>query len=417
MQTYLKQAIRGITTNKGRTVLTTLGIMIGIGTVVLVLGAGEGFKSYINAQVEMFGSNTLTIETVVPASTKSRNDGATSGGNTASNAVPITTFKNKDIEDIKMLPNVRNAYGAVIGQEVASYGNVSKNAFLFGADAARFDIDKGVIEVGRPYTLEENRSLAQVAVLGHDISENFFGDNDPLGKLIRIGAYNFEVIGVYESRGSFGPNNDDEQIYIPSTTLQKKFLGIDYLFYGIIEPIDPAKGETTALDATDVLRRNHSITDPTKDDFVVKTQEQNLETFNTILSAVTFLLIAIALISLIVGGVGVMNIMYVVVTERIGEIGLKKALGARNQDILYEFLIEAVILTLLGGVVGILGGTLFTFIIAKAAQAYGFDWNFAIPIYGIVLSVTISMLIGVVFGVFPARNAAKLNPIEALNKE
>jgi putative ABC transport system permease protein len=222
---------------------------------------------------------------------------------------------------------------------------------------------------------------------------------------------------VYESRGSFGPNNDDEQIYIPSTTLQKKFLGIDYLFYGIIEPIDPAKGETTALDATDVLRRNHSITDPTKDDFVVKTQEQNLETFNTILSAVTFLLIAIALISLIVGGVGVMNIMYVVVTERIGEIGLKKALGASNQDILYEFLIEAVILTLLGGVVGILGGTLFTFIIAKAAQAYGFDWNFAIPIYGIVLSVTISMLIGVVFGVFPARNAAKLNPIEALNKE
>ena len=181
--------------------------------------------------------------------------------------------------------------------------------------------------------------------------------------------------------------------------------------------MDGNKADTTALDVADLVRNNHSITDPAKDDFSVKTQAQNLDTFNTILSAVTFLLIAIALISLVVGGVGVMNIMYVVVTERIGEIGLKKALGARNKDILFEFLIEAVLLTLLGGVIGILGGAFLAYIISKVAQSFNFAWSFVVPIYGIVLSVSMSMIIGVVFGVFPARNASKLNPIEALNKE
>lgn len=420
MKAYFSQAIRGIIHNKSRTFLTILGIMIGIGTVVLVLGAGEGFKSYINAQVELFGSNTLSIETVIPASTKTLNENENSGGslenNSANNAVPIKTLKNKDIQDIKNIENVKNAYGAALGQQIASYGNVSKNVFVFGADASRFDIDKGVLSEGRPYTEEENRALSQVAILGHDIAIDLFGENNPIGKLIRVGSYNLEVIGVYEARGSLGAN-DDEQIFIPITTLQKKFLGIDYLFYGIVELYDGNKADRTALDVEDTLRRNHNISDPAKDDFSVKTQAQNLDTFNTILSAVTFLLIAIALISLVVGGVGVMNIMYVVVTERIGEIGLKKALGARNKDILFEFLIEAVLLTVLGGIIGILGGVALTYVVAKVAQAYDFSWSFIVPIYGVIIALSISTIVGIVFGVFPARSASKLNPIEALNKE
>ena len=185
----------------------------------------------------------------------------------------------------------------------------------------------------------------------------------------------------------------------------------------MVELYDVNKADTTALDVADVLRRNHNITDPVKDDFNVMTKAQSMETFNVILSAVTFLLIAIALISLVVGGVGVMNIMYVVVTERIGEIGLKKALGARDKDILFEFLIEAVLLTLIGGIVGILGGAFLAYLIAKVAQNYNFDWSFIVPLYGIILAVSISMIIGVIFGVFPARSASKLDPIEALNKE
>lgn len=421
MFSYLKQAIRGISHNKSRTLLTTLGITIGIGTVVLVFSAGEGFKSYINSQVEIFGSNTVYVEVRVPPSTKSRAD--SSGGlgdhmsnSSANSAVPITTLKNKDIEDVKTLPNVKNAYGAAFGQEITSYDGISKRALIFGAEASRFDIDKGKLASGRPYTEEEDRSLAQVAILGSKIAENLFGNENPLEKFIRVGNYNLQVIGVYEPRGGLGAT-DDEQVFIPLSTLQKKYLGIDYLFYGVIQLYDINKDDITALDIADMIRDNHSITDKAKDDFTVLTQAQTMEMFNIILSAVTFLLIAIALISLAVGGVGVMNIMYVIVTERIGEIGLKKALGARNKDILYEFLIEAVILTLIGGIFGILGGAIFAYFIAKIAQSFNFIWKFSVPLFGIFLSVSISMFIGVVFGVFPARSASKLNPIEALNKE
>ncbi len=392
--------------------------MIGIGTVIMVLSAGEGFKSYINNQIDTFGSNTVIIQTSVPDSTKARANGPSSNANTSAvNAVPITTLKSRDVDNIKSLPNVLNAYGASIGQQIVTYGNVSKNIFIFGADASRFDIDKGVISEGRPYTQNEDQALAQVAILGHDIAFDLFGEDDPLGKYIRVGNYNFEIIGVYDRRGSFGFSNDDEQVFIPLQTLQKKILGTDYLLYSIVQLEDNNKADATSLDITDTIRHNHQITDPVKDDFKVQTQAESLDTFNTILSAVTALLLAIACISLIVGGVGVMNIMYVAVTERIGEVGLKKALGARNRDILYEFLFEAILLTLIGGACGILGGAFLSFLISKVAQSLGLYWNLVIPLYGIILSVSVSMVIGVTFGVFPARNAARLNPIEALNKE
>jgi putative ABC transport system permease protein len=415
-----KQAIRGIKSNPSRTILTTLGIMIGIGTVILVLSAGEGFKSYINGQVEAYGTNTVIVETSVPASTKDRSSGASDSGNaknSASNAVPVMTLKTRDIDDIKNIPNVKNAYGASVGQQIVTYKGISKTSLIFGSHAARFDIDKGVIEKGRGFNEDEDKSLSQVAVLGYKISNDLFGDANPLGKLIRIGNYNFEVIGVYEEKGSFGPMNEDEQVFIPVRTLQKKIQGIDYLIYSVIQLDDNDKAKATKLDIIDTLRKNHYITDPSRDDFKVNTQEESLGVFNTILEAITFLLIAIASISLIVGGVGVMNIMYVVVTERIGEIGLKKALGARSKDILYEFLIEAILLTIIGGVIGIIGGSFLSFIVSKIAQSTGITWKFVVPISGIIIGVSVSMIIGVVFGVFPARNAAKLNPIEALNKE
>jgi len=417
---YFNQATRGVKSNPSCTILTTLGIMIGIGTVIFVLSAGEGFKSYINGQIEAFGSNTVFIETSVPKSTKARensSDNMNQPNSSAENAVPITTLKNKDMEDIKQIPNVKNAYGVAMAQQIVTHNNISKNVFIFGSDSSRFDIDKTVIENGRPYTKEEDRSLAQVAILGSNIATDLFGDTNPLGQLVRIGNYNFEVIGVYEPRGGISFMNEDDQVFIPITTIQKKILGIDYLFYSVVELEDNSKDEITSLDISDVLRRNHYITDPSRDDFLVTTQEENLATFATILKAITFLLIAIASISLIVGGVGVMNIMYVVVTERIGEIGLKKALGARNKDILYEFLLEAILLTIIGGIIGIIFGAILSFVTSKVAQSFGLVWKFVVPIWGIVISVSVSMIIGIIFGVFPAKNAAKLNPIEALNKE
>lgn len=416
---YFKQAIRGIKSNLSRTILTTLGIMIGIGVVILVLSSGEGFKSYINYQYQIFGTNTLMVETSVPSSTRERESGSKSANpkTSALNAVPVTTLKVRDVNDIKHLPNVKDAYGETVGQQVVTYKNNSKTSYIFGASASRFNIDKGVIGDGRGYTDQEDKSLAQVAVLGDKVASDLFGSLEPVGKFIRIGNYNFKVIGVYQPSGGIDPTNNGSEIFIPLTTLQKKLQGIDYIFYIVAELKDYKQADITALNMTDILRRNHYIKNSANDDFKVLTQQDSMKTFNTILDAITFLLIAIASISLTVGGVGIMNIMYVIVSERVNEIGLKKALGARNKDILYEFLIEAILLTLIGGIFGIIIGVLLSFVASKIIESYGIIWTFSVPVWGIIISATISMIIGIIFGVFPARNASKLNPIEALNQD
>ncbi len=415
MLTAFQQAVRGLTSNKTRTALTTLGIVIGIATVIVVLSAGAGFNSFINAQLQSLGTNSITVETRVPPTTKARSGG--SSGSEAGNLVtPITTLKNKDVDDIKRLPNIVNAYGAVIGQKVAAYKNISKNAMIFGADAARFDIDESVVEKGRAYTEQEDTAAAQVAVLGATIASDLFGEENPIGKTIRIGTYNFTVVGVYEKK-ALSLDSSAEQIFVPLETAQKKLLGIDYLFYVLAEAKDNSIAEGTAEDMRIILRQNHDIDDPAKDDFAVNTQAGNLSTFNTILTGITFLLIAVAAISLLVGGVGIMNIMYVVVTERIAEIGLKKSLGAKYSDILSEFLIEAIVLTAAGGVFGIILGALVSYLISLIANNFGFDWKFTVPFSGILLGVGVSSAIGLIFGVFPARRAAKMDPIEALRHE
>lgn len=419
MNTVIKQAYRGLRANPVRTLLTTLGIVIGIATVIIVLSAGAGFRSFINYQIEQFGSNAIYVETRIPPTTKSRAAG--SGGGTSSNqanqAVQITTLKSKDVEDVRRLPGVLGAYGAVIGQKAVAYGQIQKNTFIFGSSSDRFVIDKGKLAAGRPYTEQEELALAQVAVLGHDLAQDLFGNDNPIGKTVRIANLNFQVIGVYERRGSFGFSNDDQQAFIPLSTAQKKLLGIDHLLYMVAQAKDGNRTAPLVEDMRVLLRQNHAITDPAKDDFTVQNQAQSLETFNTILKGVTFLLIAVAAISLLVGGVGIMNIMYVVVTERIAEIGLKKAVGAKPKDILLEFLVEAVLLTLAGGVLGILAGAGFAWVVSIAANAFGFPWAFSVPPSGIVLGLGVAGGIGLVFGVFPARRASKLDPIEALRYE
>lgn len=418
MNTTIKQAYRGLTINPGRTALTTLGIIIGIATVIVVLSAGAGFRSFINYQIDQFGSNTIYTETRVPPTTKARQGSfdATSG-QAGSQAVQITTLKNRDVEDVRRLAGVSGAYGAVIGQKVVSYKQISKNSFIFGSDASRFAIDKGKLALGRPYTDQENLSADQVAILGADVAKDLFGNDTPIDKTIRVGELNFTVVGVYERRGSFGFSNDDQQVFIPLVTAQKKLLGIDHLLFMVAQAKDTTNTAPVVEDIRLLLRHNHGITDAAKEDFTVQNQAQALGTFNTILQGVTFLLIAVAAISLLVGGVGIMNIMYVVVTERIAEIGLKKALGATPTNILSEFLVEAVLLTLLGGLLGVAAGALISYGISLAANKFGFAWEFSVPVSGILLGLGVASGIGLVFGVFPARKAAKLDPIEALRYE
>jgi putative ABC transport system permease protein len=315
------------------------------------------------------------------------------------------------------LGNVVDSYGEVIGQAVVSFGDTEKSAIYYGASAEKFNIDEHTLKEGRFYSQSEDNGAAQVAILGKSLADNLFDGQDPLGKLIRVGNLNFQVIGVYNSLGFAGGGTADDSVYIPLGTAQKKILGIDYLQIGVVQVKDVNLAEATVLDIKDAMRRNHNITDPSKDDFIVESQAQALSTFNTIFNGITILLIAIAAISLIVGGVGIMNIMYVVVTERTAEIGLKKALGAKNSDILAEFLTESILVTVLGGIVGIIFGSFMGWVVSVIAKASGLDWVFSVPMYAIVLGFGVSAAIGVTFGVLPARAASKLDPVEAMRYE
>ncbi|MCX6718624.1 MAG: ABC transporter permease [Candidatus Staskawiczbacteria bacterium] len=411
----LQQSIRALSANPVRTVLTTLGIVIGIATVIMVLSAGAGFQSLINDQIKSLGSDTLFIKTKVPPTTKNRAAGSSL---TPGIAVGITTFKQRDLDDIKKLNNVVNDYGLVTGMAVASYRDNQKNSIYYGSSAEKFSIDQHTLKEGRFYTPAEDSGAAQVVILGSNIASKLFLQDDPLGKLMRIGNLNFQVIGIYNPQsGGIGGSGPDDILYMPLQTAQKKMLGIDYMTVGVVQLKDTNLADATSAQISLTLMRNHNITDPAKDDFMIMTQAQTLDTFNTIFSGITILLICIASISLVVGGVGIMNIMYVVVTERTAEIGLKKALGATNSDVLKEFLIESVLVTVLGGIIGILLGALLSWFVSLAAGYAGLTWTFVVPIYAIVIAVAVSAAIGISFGVLPARSAAKLDPIEALRYE
>jgi len=408
----LKQSIRALSANPVRTILTTLGIVIGIATVIMVLSAGAGFRSLINDEIKSLGSDTLFIKTRVPPTTKNRASKLAVGV-----SVGITTFKQRDLDDIKKLNNVVNDYGMVTGMAIASYRNNEKSTIYYGSSAERFSIDQHTLKNGRFYTSAEDSAASQVIILGSNVATDLFAQDDPLGKLLRVGNLNFQVIGVYNSQGSVGGVGADDSIYMPLGTAQKKMLGVDYVTVGVVQLKDINLADATAAQITSTLEHNHSITNPDKDDFIVMTQAQVLDIYNTIFNGITILLICIASISLVVGGVGIMNIMYVVVTERTSEIGLKKSLGATNSDILKEFLIESILVTVLGGIIGIILGAILSWIVSIIANYSGLTWTFTVPLYAIVIAVGVSGAIGMAFGVLPARSAAKLDPIEALRYE
>jgi len=414
-----KQSMKALKANPVRTVLTTLGIVIGIATVILVLSAGEGFRSLIDSELAAWGTDTLFVETRVPPTTKNlaSNNAGSADVSRASSTVEITTFKLSDLDTIKRLNNVGGAYGMVTGLSVASYRDNAKSVIYYGVGADMFLIDKHTLREGRFFTQTEDAGAVQVVILGSNLADDLFLQDNPIGKLVRIGNLNFQVIGVYKPQGSLSGVGADDGLYMPLITAQKKMLGINHITIGVVQVKDVNLGEATAEQIRIAMRQIHNITNPNKDDFMVTTQAQALETFNVIFNGITILLVAIASISLIVGGVGIMNIMYVVVTERTAEIGLKKALGARSSDILKEFLTEAVLVTIFGGIMGILLGAALGWLVSFIATTNGLSWVFSVPAYAIIIAVGVSAAIGISFGVLPARSAAKLDPIEALRYE
>ncbi|MDD5290009.1 MAG: ABC transporter permease [Patescibacteria group bacterium] len=410
----LKTAFNSLRAHKVRSALTVLGLMIGVTSIILVLNMGEGIKNYVLGTLDVFGADLIEVEIKVPNTSQASSENAMG----MASGVSITTLKMEDAEAVAKHPNVRGMYAGLMGQQVVSFEDEHNTSLIWGMTASFFDLYNAKVVEGRPYLEEEDRAQARVAVIGPKLSEKFFAGGEAIGQYIKIGNKKFRVIGVMEEQGTYmGMMDMDSVVYMPARTLQKQVMGVDYIQYIMMFPKDKTQSAATAADIIDIMRSQHEITDPNKDDFAVTTAEEAMKMMNTVTGGITLLLMAIAGISLIVGGVGIMNIMYVSVSERTYEIGLRKAIGATSGNILWQFMWEAIFLTFMGGVVGVVFGTLLSFISALAAKSFGIDWGFNFSVPGLFLAVGFSVAVGLIFGVRPARHAASLEPVEAMRME
>jgi len=412
-----KLALKSMLANKLRTSLTVLGIVIGAASVVIVYSAGEGIRGLLFDQIGSFGTDIIQTEIKIPSNKRSSAQSEQNSGSGIAQGVQITTMRHEDLEDLKRLKNVTGGYGAILSQDKASYSSETRRAFLMGVGADYIDIDRSQVASGRFFSEEEDKSLAQVVVLGSKMADKLFGDSDPVGKFITLHKSKYQVIGTMEEKGQVMTMDFDDYIYLPVRTLQKKIMGIEHFLYMVHQLADPTRAEETAAEFRDILRENHDITNPDKDDFRVTTMAEMMETLDTIMSALTILLLSIIVISLVVGGVGILNVMYVSVSERIGEIGLRKAVGANYAAIKRQFLVESVLITLIGGLVGVVVGILMAWGLAWGASSFGLEWKFVVPLQGVIVALSFSFVFGILFGLGPAKKAARLDPIEAMRKE
>lgn len=389
-----------------RTSLTVLGVVIGAAAIIVVFSAGSGISRLISGEIESYGTNIIQTETKAP------------GKNIAGNA-EVTTLKLSDMEAINNLDNVRESYAASLGQQKVSYGAEGKRVFIFGVSEPYIRIDsKTKVATGDFFSPEDERGQALVAVLGASLAEDLFSGQEAVGRFVKIGNKKFQVVGVLAPQGGGAGFLDfDNIVYIPISTLHKRLLGIDYAMYFMHQLNDVDRADETAEEIKAILRERHDISDPDKEDFRVSTMAEMLDTLGTVTNAVTYLLLAIVLISLLVGGVGIMNIMYVTVTERTSEIGLRKAVGATRPDITWQFLIESLLITIWGWLLGVIFGVIASYVLAWVARSFELNWQSVFPWQGIIVSFLFSLICGFLFGYRPARKAAELDPVAALRVE
>lgn len=389
-----KLAVSSLRANKLRSMLTTLGIIIGVFSVILLVALGNGLQRYITDQISGLGSNLIFV---IPG----RVGGARTPGGQQTNKLTFADAKNlsNKLQAIAQVgPIIQNT------TTVKYQSKTNKNTSILGSSANYPDIVKTELESGRFFSTSQERSGAKVAVIGQTLVENLFGTREPVGEKISIGSNRYTIIGVTKIRGSvFGIDQDNVAI-IPITAAQRQF-GVTTVNTIYLSALKPEYVSLVKEQATTVLLKNL-----TEDDFTLQTQEQTLETVNSITSVLTAALGGIAAISLLVGGIGVMNIMLVSVTERTREIGLRKALGAKRADILKQFLLEAVMLSLFGGMVGIVLGFAASAIVSQFFVT-------EVTIGSVLLAFGFSVAVGVIFGIAPAIRASKLSPIEALRYE
>ena len=396
-------AWRAILLNKTRTLLTMLGIIIGVGSVITMLAIGEGSKKSIKENISKMGTNMLNIR-----------PGAGMFGGVRNN----TDMQSLKMTDYLALRNeatlLKYITPVVSGNGQAIVGANNWPTSIYGVNTEYLPIREWAVEEGAMFGQDEIDNLSKVAVIGRTIQKNLFPEGDsPIGQTIRFKNIPFKIIGILAAKGesNFGQDQDDI-IIAPYTTVQKRVLAQTYLQSIVASVITEDQAENAVNEVKTILERTHNIAADEENNFNVFSQQELISTFSSTSEMLTILLVAIASISLIVGGIGIMNIMYVSVKERTKEIGLRMAIGAKGKDILAQFLIESVLISITGGVVGVVIGLLATYVV----KAF-IDWPVSITFYSIVLSFLVCTITGVFFGWYPARKASDLEPITALRYE
>jgi putative ABC transport system permease protein len=399
----MKIALRALARNKLRSALTMLGIIIGVGAVIAMVGIGNGAQKEVQDRIAAMGTNLLYVSA-----------GSVNMGGARLGAGATQTLVSSDVTAIlSEAPAVANAAPVSSASTQLVFGNQNWATTVTGTEPQYFDIRDWAFSQGDTFTQDDVRRAANVAVIGETVRQNLFGNSNPVGQTIRAGNLPFTVVGVLTSKGTSGMGGDqDDGIYVPITTLQKKITGQDWLRSIMVSAKSQAESYAAQDQITAILRDRHRIRAGAPDDFSIRNLADVAELADQSAQVMTMLLASIAGVSLIVGGIGIMNIMQVSVTERTKEIGVRVAIGATEQDVQRQFLLESVVLSLLGGAVGIIVGIGSSILIN-----YVLHWTVSVSMLAVGAAVIFSTAIGIAFGYYPARKAARLDPIEALRFE
>ncbi|WP_425657941.1 ABC transporter permease [Tenacibaculum ascidiaceicola] len=404
MLNLLKIAYKAIILNKIRTLLTMLGIIIGVASVITMLAIGEGSKKSIRSTISSMGSNMITIR-----------PGADMFGGVRLDPNSIKSLTLNDYQAIKEQASLLTYITPMVnsGGQVIN-GSNNWPSTIYGVNPDYLNIKTVGLQNGSMFTNAEVRLAAKVVLLGQTVVENLFSDDEnPVGQTIRFNNIPFKIIGVLEKKGenTFGQDQDDVVI-APYTTVQKRILAINHLNQVMASAISEEHAPDAVTQVTEILRKQHKLTDNEDDDFNVRSMEELISTFSATSEMLTILLVAVAGISLLIGGIGIMNIMYVSVKERTKEIGLRMAVGGKDSDILMQFLIEAILISVTGGLLGVILGLSATIFVEKFL-----NWPTSVALYSIIISFVVCAITGIFFGWYPARKASALNPITALRYE
>ncbi len=405
-------ALRGLKTHKSRSGLTILGIVIGITAIILMMSIGNGAEKLILNEIGGLGAETIVV----------RPGKEPTGPSDLGETLFADSLKRKDLEALKRKGNVPylvEIMPALLVPGSVSYEGETYRPTIMGGS---FEIMSATFNVyvadGAPFTETEINQSASVAIIGSKVAQELFGASEAVGEFIKIKDRKFRVLGVLEPKGQAAFFNFDEIVIVPYTTAQLYLLGIDYFHEIIIKTQGADFVARSVVDIERTLRESHNIDNSKDDDFFLVTQQGVVKQVQTILGALTAFLSSVVAIALVVGGIGVMNIMLVSVTERTREIGLRKAIGATEKDILRQFLFEAIILTAIGGIIGvILGGVLSLAASLVLTQILELNWTFSFPLTAVFLGISMSAVVGLIFGIYPARKASEMSPIDALRYE